>query len=162
WILDEFSLPIGVDTTTGGLPYDQMVEKNISYRKPDGSYRPGLGDGRQRLREQDEDGIDAEILYPPAPGPGFIRNLLRKGDRDAYLAVVQGYNTWLAEDFCGLAPDRLVGMAIVPESGVDDAVAELERCRKMGLRGVCLGMWPNGSQDPLDEDDRYWAAALDL
>jgi hypothetical protein len=48
-----------------------MIEQNISYRKPDGSGPPGLGDGRQRLREQDEDGIDAEVLYP-GPGPSFI------------------------------------------------------------------------------------------
>ena len=36
-----------------------------SYFNEDGSRAEGTGDGAQRLREQDEDGIDAEILFAP-------------------------------------------------------------------------------------------------
>jgi len=48
---------------------------------------------------------------------------------------------------------------------VADAIAEMERCKKMGLRTTALQQWPNGSGDPAKdhrEDDRFWAAALDL
>jgi predicted TIM-barrel fold metal-dependent hydrolase len=83
-------------------------------------------------------------------------------DPQCYLALVQAYNTFLAREYCSVAPDRLLGMALVPETGIDDAVAELQRCRKMGLRGATLTMWPNGSPNPAPEDDRFWSAALDL
>ena len=163
WIIDDkFFMSVGVETGVGGRPYDEMVAKNARHRMLDGTHAPGMGDGRQRLREQDQDGIDAEILYPPVIGLGFIRNLLDKGDGDAYLAVLQGYNTWLGEDFCSVAPDRLIGMTMVPETGIDDAIAEMERCKKMGLHGVCLSKWPNGSDEASPDDDRFWAASLDL
>ena len=135
WILGSIAKPLSVDTATGGRPYDQMVAKNITYKRADGPYGPGLGDGTQRLREQDQDGIDAEVLFPPVFGPNFLKNILtEQGDQEAYVAVIQGYNTWLGEDFCSVAPDRLIGTAILPETGVDDAIAEMQRCAKMGLR----------------------------
>jgi uncharacterized protein len=163
WMMGDVVLPFSVETGTGGRPYDEMRKENISYKRADGTYGPGLGDGRQRLREQDEDGLSAEVLFPPVLGPNFIRNLL-DGDNDmeAYLAVIEGYNTWLAGDFCSVAPDRLIGMGIIPETGVDDAIAEMERCREMGLRGICLNKWPNGGDEPEPDDDRFWAASLDM
>src|SRR5262249_22638602 len=68
----------------------------------------------------------------------------------------------LAEDFCSVAPDRLIGCGIVPETGVDDAVEEMQRCSRMGLPAICLNKWPNGSDDPSPDDDRFWAESLEL
>src|SRR5690606_23887640 len=59
-------------------------------------------------------------------------------------------------------PDRLVGCAVVPVSGIDDAVAELERVHALGLRAVAPHQFPNGGGAPAPEDDRFWARALDL
>src|SRR5439155_23348433 len=138
WIVGEFTTPLHMNLAAG-LPYDQLLLENIRYRNPDGSYRPGAGDGVQRVRNLVEDGIDAEILFPPVAVPGLIKKLLGKGERDAYIAIVQAYNNWLAQEYCAVAPDRLIGMPIVPASGVDDAIAEIERCAKLDLLGVCLG-----------------------
>ena len=76
-----------------------------SYWEADGSV-PVTGSGRalQRLAEQDHDGVDAEVLYPPVFISRFIENI---SDREAYLAMVRAYNTFLAEDYCSVAPDRL-------------------------------------------------------
>jgi len=144
------------------LSFDQFTPNNTQrYHFNDGTSRPGTGDAVQRLREQDKDGIDAEVLFFPIFGPAFLRKLLPK-NKDAYLACVQAYNTFLGQEYCAVAPDRLIGNAMMPECGVDDAVAEMERCRKMGLRAVSLTMWPNGAPDPKPElDDRFWAALLD-
>jgi hypothetical protein len=48
---------------------------------------------------------------------------------------MQGYDTFLA-DFCRSAPDRLTGNAILPETGIDDGLAELARCKKLGLPSI--------------------------
>jgi len=72
-----------------------------TYWEPDGSPVPGTGDAVQRLQEQDADGLDAEVLYPPVFISRFIENI---SDPEAYLAMVRAYNTFLAEDYCSLAP----------------------------------------------------------
>ena len=64
-----------------------------------------------------------------------MANMIRK-DKDCYLALIQAYNTFFASEYCSVAPDRLIGVALVPETGVDDAIAELARVRKLGLRAV--------------------------
>ena len=112
----------------------------------------------QRLREQDDDGIDAEVLFAPVFASRFIEKI---PDRDAYLAMVQAYNDWLA-DYCSVAPDRLIGNALMPISGIDDAIAELERAKEIGFKSVQLLTVPNGGTGPKPEDDRFWEKALEL
>ena len=53
-------------------------------------------------------------------------------------------------------------MGVMPITNVEDAVAEMKHCKELGLRGVLLGGLPNGKGYPTPEDDRFWAAALDL
>ena len=132
--------------------------KGVSYWNADGSAGPGTGDARQRLREQDADGLDAEVLYPPV----FIGKLIEQiSDKRAYLAMVRAYNDFLAE-YCATAPDRLIGTAVMPVTGLDDALAELRRCRDLGLRATSLSMFPNGGGAPKPEDERFWESALAL
>jgi predicted TIM-barrel fold metal-dependent hydrolase len=132
--------------------------KGVSYWNSDGSPGPGTGDARQRLREQDQDGIDAEVLYPPV----FIGKLIEAiSDKKAYGAMVRAYNDFLAE-YCSLAPDRLIGTAVMPITGLDDARAELRRCRALGLRAAWLSMFPHGGGAPKAEDDGFWEEALGL
>ena len=149
-------------TLYAGARYDDFVKPTaLSYHFPDGSNRPGTGDAVQRLREQDQDGIDAEVLFPGS-GVSMARNHLDAKDKEAYLAVVQAYNNFLASEYCAVAPDRLIGNMVLPESGIGDAIAEMERCSKLGLTTVTFRNWPNGGSTPSPEDDRFWAAAIDL
>jgi predicted TIM-barrel fold metal-dependent hydrolase len=132
---------------------------NASYFYPDGTLREGAGDGVQRLHEQDLDGIDAEVLFAPVFVARFIESI---SDKDVYRSIVQAYNSWLIEEYCAPAPDRLICNALIPISGVDHAVAELHRAKELGFRGVQLQQHPNGSGAPKPEDDRFWEAALSL
>ena len=124
-----------------------------------GSAAPGAGDGYQRLREQDRDGLDAEALFPPVFATRFIEAIQ---DREVYVSMVQAYNTFLAQDFCSVAPDRLIGNGVIPVTGIDDAVNELKRCSELGLRSVAFHQFPNGTGGPKPEDDRFWETALNL
>jgi predicted TIM-barrel fold metal-dependent hydrolase len=132
--------------------------KGQSYFREDGSRTDGAGDGLQRLREQDEDGLDAELLFAPIFASRFLENI---PDKAVYLAMVQAYNSWLAE-YMSIAPDRLIGNALMPVSGIDDALAELARVKELGFRTVQLLQFPNGSGVPRPDDDRFWERALEL
>ena len=146
-----------------GLRYDEFTPARArSYWNPDGSPRPGTSgfDPVQRLREQDMDGVDAEVLFWPV-GMNMVHQLMGKDD-DAYRAVIRMYTDFLGE-YCSVAPDRLIGSLVLPQTGIDDAIAEIEHGRRLGLRSVILQNWPNGSGAPVpDVDDRFWAAAQAL
>jgi predicted TIM-barrel fold metal-dependent hydrolase len=144
------------------VPFDLYGGKGRDNWKPFGqSYEttPGTGSPQQRLAEQDRDGIDAEVLFPGISGPPLWRAIT---DDAAYLATVRAYNDFLAEEYCAADPDRLIGLGAIPWTGVNDAVAEMEHCARKGLKGIALGTFPNGKGYPTREDDRFWAAALDL
>jgi predicted TIM-barrel fold metal-dependent hydrolase len=117
---------------------------------------PGCGSAEQRLREQDQDGIDAEIIF--ALG---IRNRAIR-DKTAFIAIIRGFNDYMVEEYCAIDPDRLIGMAVLPNIGAEDDIAEMERCKRLGFKAAWLSTYPSGKSYPTVEDDRFWAAALDI
>jgi len=139
--------PFTVVLQITGVPYEQLGLAGSRYGV-------GTGSPEQRLREQDQDGVDAEILFTH---PVYINTWRGITDNDPYKAMIHAYNEWLAEEYCSFAPDRLIAMGIIPDTGVDDAIAEMEYCASMGLKGVCLYKFPNGKGYPLPEDDRFLA-----
>lgn len=133
--------------------------RGMSYYNEDGSAATGAGSAEQRLREQDQDGIDAEVLFPPVFASRFLEGI---ADPEVYLSMIQAYNTFLAQDFNAVAPDRLIGNAVIPVSGIKHAVAELKRVKDLGIRSVAFYQFPNGTGSPADEDDEFWETALDI
>ena len=118
----------------------------------------GVGPPEQRIAEQDQDGLEAEVLFPNMQmGPRLWRTM---SDDDAYRAAVRAYNDWLGEEYCAVSRDRLIGLGVIPWTNLDDAVAELEHCAKLGLRGVTLGVFPSGYGYPTPADDGFWSAAI--
>jgi predicted TIM-barrel fold metal-dependent hydrolase len=138
-----------------GLPYEKRTLRLGRY-----DTTPGLGSPEQRLREQDLDGVAGEVLFN-FPTPDTYRGIKEK-DVGAFRAVIHAWNEFLAEEYCPVAPNRLVAMGLMPDSGIEDALAELEYCARAGLKGVCLTRYPAGEEFPTPGDDRFWAAALDL
>jgi len=140
----------------GGKGRDQYLPFNGRYEGT-----PGTGSAQQRLREQDQDGIDAEVLFPSQQGgPKFWRRI---EDDDAYKAVVRAYNSWLVEKYCAVNPERLIGVGILPlVNDVGGVIAELDYCVGMGFKTVLLQGFPSGKSYPSEEDDRFWSRALEL
>ncbi|HSK29601.1 MAG TPA: amidohydrolase family protein, partial [Candidatus Limnocylindria bacterium] len=136
--------------------YGGRAPESFDPTKLDYDHTPGCGSAEQRLREQDQDGIDAEVLFALDVRNPAIR------DKAAFIAVIQGFNDYFAEEYCAVDRDRLIGVAVLPNIGADEDVAEMERCKRMGLKAVWLSTFPSGRGHPTTEDDRFWAAALDL
>ena len=54
-----------------------------------------------RLQEQDEDGVDAEVLYPT---PRISMNVfVTNKDSEFHVACIRAYNDWLSE-YAGYRP----------------------------------------------------------
>jgi uncharacterized protein len=153
-IIVENRPPMSPGLAITGKPFEEHEPDIVIW---EGS--PGTGTPDQRLREQDQDGVDAEILFTHPSYPNHWRGIR---DNGPYTAMVQAYNEYLALEYCTVDPDRLIPIGVIPESGVDDAIAEMERCAKNGMRGVNLHRFPSGKGYPTPEDDRFWAVAVDL
>ena len=83
-----------------------------------------------RLKDQDTDGVQAEVLY------GILGAAMRLDDDAAAAEMMRIYNAWLA-NFCANSPQRFAGIANIPSHDVTAAVAEVERvAARGGLRGV--------------------------
>ena len=145
------------------FPFDLYGGKGREQWQPVGQTydnTPGTGPAAQRVSEMDADGIGAEILFPgQVTGPKFWRNIK---DNDAYQAVVRGWNDWLAEEYCSVDPRRLIGVGVIPATNLDSAIAEMAHCKKLGFRTVVISSFPSGFAHPSPEDDRFWAASLDM
>lgn len=89
-----------------------------------------LTDPDLRIRDQDRDGIQAEVLY------GILGAAQRLQDPEAEVEVMRIYNEWLA-GFCSVQPERFAGLAAIPSASIEAAVAEIERVAKRGVvRGI--------------------------
>jgi len=89
-----------------------------------------LTDPDLRLKDQDRDGIQAEVLY------GVLGATMRLNDDEAAGEVLRIYNEWLA-DFCSKHPERYAGLANIPNHAIEAAVGEIERAaRRGGVRGL--------------------------
>jgi predicted TIM-barrel fold metal-dependent hydrolase len=91
---------------------------------------PRLTDPDLRIKDQDRDGVQAEVLF------GILGAGQRLGDDAAATEMMRIYNDWLAE-FCDVHPQRFAGLASIPNHDVAAAAAEIERVAKRGaLRGL--------------------------
>ena len=103
-----------------------------------------------RLRDMDRDGVETQVLF----GPIFAISTEDPALRDA---CYRAYNDFLGE-LCSSAPDRLIGVPMLPEYP-EAATAELYRlASKGGVRQVNLQI--ANIKAPLDDPawESFWTA----
>ena len=119
--------------------------------------REGGWDPAERIKDMEMDGVSGEVLYT-----SLGCTLFWLEDAALQEACFRVYNDWLAA-FVSHAPERFAGLALISMWNVDNAVKELERSRKRGLKGAMV--WsspPAGRAFAAAEYDRFWSAAEDL
>ena len=137
-------MTIGLVTKTRGKNYEELRWGGSRYD----TINQGCFEATARVKEMQEDGLQLEVIYPPQR---TMRHFMLDEDKEFHLAGVQAYNDWLAKGFVGKAPEHFVGQGQIPNLGIEASVAEMKRCRQMGLRGVVISSWPSGK--PFLDDD---------
>jgi len=119
--------------------------------------RPSGWDPVERVKDQDIDGVEAEVLYTTLGMP-----LFRIEDADLQRACFATYNDWVAE-FSSHNPKRLYAIGLISLADIDMGVKELERIHKQGLRGAMI--WGSPPEDKPYHSriyDKFWQAAAEL
>ncbi len=154
WVIEGVKDPItfGMNACAGLDPSEQRGWVRFE------DIRRGGYDPVVRLTEMDKDGVDAEVLYPT---PRLSQGVAANQDPELHHAMVSAYNDWLSE-YAGEAPARFAGLAMLPNRGVEGALAEIDRVwGRPGIRGFLMTAYPNGALEPVADDDKVWAALSD-
>jgi uncharacterized protein len=130
--LSHYSKGLVVDKTKGISAVDQekhfkTIAFNETFRYED---YPGGWEPSARLKDQDLDGVGAEVLFSSA-----VRQLYGITDEPFQRAIFHSYNAWLHE-FCSYNPERLIGLALIPILDMEHSVADIHHYAKLGFRGV--------------------------
>ncbi len=149
-------LPAGFAGTLGG-----MGDKNIvaGPERTYVGYAPfGAMDAKERAERITNEGMRAAILYPTI---GILWEPEVK-DPEIAGAYCRAYNRWIV-DFCSDSGGRLVPIAHVSLSDVDEATRELERSVRAGAKGAFMHPfnWPRKSPGHPDFD-RFWTKAQEI
>jgi predicted TIM-barrel fold metal-dependent hydrolase len=95
------------------------------------NHRPASRSSPPRWQCRRSDGVDAEIIY------GVLCTASKLNDTEASNEVLRIYSDWL-KDSCSHYPNRQIGLACLPNGSVEQAVKEVHRVAKMGLKGLEL------------------------
>jgi predicted TIM-barrel fold metal-dependent hydrolase len=116
--------------------------------------RPGCYDIHQRVRDMDVNGVLGSMCFPTMAGFN-ARTFVEAADKELSLVMLQAYNDWHIDDWCGTYPGRFIPLAIVPMWDVELVASEIRRTAAKGARGVSFVEAPHAYGLPSFHSD-YW------
>jgi predicted TIM-barrel fold metal-dependent hydrolase len=105
WKFRQYTIPNSALNAIAGRPKDEYG------LEPQGldEIRPGCYDVDERVKDMSAGGLLAQLCFPTFPG--FAGRLFATDDPDFSLALVQAYNDWHIDAWCGAYPGRFIPMA---------------------------------------------------
>ena len=147
----ERPIPLSLISAAGKTPEELSPRGAVFEKLHRGGWEP-----QARLKDQEADGVAAEVIYPSV---GMEICCLK--DLDYKKACMDAYNLWLAE-FCAAAPDRLIGQGQTAMRTPEEGIEDLGKLKEMGLRGAMLPGIPGVEDYDSTIYDPFWEAAIDM
>ncbi len=139
-----------------GRRYEGLSNLGLAARMeevPEAAYEP-----KARVEAMAQDGVEAEMVYSTIG----TRIYTSPVNGELMSACFRAVNDWTSE-FVGAFPSKLAGAALINVENTEDAVDELHRCSKLGLRSAAVATYP-GDESPyrLPFYNSFWEKAEDL
>jgi predicted TIM-barrel fold metal-dependent hydrolase len=159
WLYEGQELPnIGLNAVAGKPPAEYGIEPTSF-----GEMRKGCWDIDQRIADMDANGVLGSMCFPSFPQ--FCGQLFsRTEDKQVALAMVQAYNDWHIDQWCGSYPGRFIPLAIPPIWDPELMADEVRRVAAKGCRAVTFSEnpeklgWPSYHSEHWDP---FWKAVSD-
>lgn len=151
--LDAGEIPARHDSDAPRLVIDgdgggRIMRGDTTFR----AVEPVLWDVDMRLAEMDRAGLSHQVVSPVP--------VVMEHASGADPECARSTNDSIAEA-CEQSGGRLLGLGCLPLGDIDAAVAELRRCREIGLHGVEVGTRIGGLDLDAPDLDRFWDACDD-
>ena len=115
--------------------------------------RPGCYNVDERVKDMNAGGILGSICFPSFPG--FAGRLFVTDDPDFSLALLQAYNDWHIEEWCGAYPARFIPMALPVIWDAEKCAEEVRRVAKKGVHALTFTENPAAMGYPSFHNE-YW------
>ncbi|HMD47383.1 MAG TPA: amidohydrolase family protein, partial [Acidimicrobiales bacterium] len=125
--------------------------------------RPGCYDIHERIKDMNANGVLGSMCFPSMPQ--FCGQLFaRTEDKDVAKAMVEAYNDWHVESWCGPYPGRFLPLALPMMWDPELTAAEVRRMAGLGCHALTFSENPAALGYPslhTDHWDPVWAACCD-
>jgi predicted TIM-barrel fold metal-dependent hydrolase len=116
--------------------------------------RPGCYNVDERVKDMNAGGVLGSMCFPSFPG--FAGRLFATEDHDFSLALVQAYNDWHVEEWCGAYPARFIPMTLPVIWDAEACAQEIRRNAKRGVHSLTFTENPSAMGYPSFHDLDYW------
>ncbi len=148
---------VGLNAVAGRVPEEYGLEPT-TFKE----IRIGCFDVDERVKDMNANGVLGSLNFPSmARFCGQFFASRAEQDPDLALAVLQAYNDWHIEAWCGAYPDRFIPCTIPPIWDPQLMAAEVHRTAAKGSHCVSFSMNPHALGLPSlhgDHWDPFWAA----
>jgi predicted TIM-barrel fold metal-dependent hydrolase len=159
WLYEGQELPnIGLNAVAGRPPAEYGIDPTSFEEMRSGCYDIG-----ERIRDMNANGVLGSMCFPSFPQ--FCGQLFsRTDDKAVALAMVQAYNDWHIDEWCGHESGRFIPLAIPPIWDPQLMADEVRRVAKKGCRAVTFSEnpeklgWPSMHNEHWDP---FWKACAD-
>lgn len=159
WIFDNKRAgAIGLNAVAG-RPKDEFGCEPAAFDQ----MREGTYNIHARIDDMNVNGILASINFPSVVGFDGFR-FMTFDDKKVGLRMLQAYNDWHIDEWCGTYPGRNIPCAIIPYWMPDEAAKEIDRVAKKGARTISMCDNPTFHGLPGIHNDVYkpvWKALAD-
>jgi predicted TIM-barrel fold metal-dependent hydrolase len=125
--------------------------------------RSGCFDIHDRVRDMDANGVIGSMCFPSFPN--LCGQLFAKSnDLDLGLAVLQAYNDWHIDEWCGTYPGRFIPLSLPPLWDPEAMAAEVRRVAKKDCHAVSFSENPSKLKLPSfhsEHWDPFWKACAE-
>ncbi len=160
WMYDGREMPnIGLNAVSGRPPEEYGMEPMAF-----ADMRPGCYDIHERVRDMDANGVLGSMCFPSFPqlcGQVFARS----SDLEAGLAVLQAYNDWHVDEWCGTYAGRFIPLGLVPLWDPELMADEVRRLADKGCHAISFSENPEKLKFPSFHNahwDPFWRALCDV
>lgn len=159
WSYEGSEIPnIGLNAVAGRSPEEYGIEPT-SFEE----MRAGCYDIHERVRDMNVNGVLGSMCFPSFPQ--FCGQLFaRTEDKEQALAMLQAYNDWHVEGWCGAYPGRFIPLALPPLWDPELMGAEVRRMAAKGCHAVTFSENPSKLGYPSlhsEHWDPFWSACSD-
>ncbi len=161
WHYNGSEIPnVGLNAVVGRPPDEYGIEPSSLTEM-----RLGCYDVHERVRDMSANGVLGSMCFPSFPqfcGQLFARRAAT--DAGEALAMIQAYNDWHVEAWCGAEPGRFIPLSLPVMWDPELGAAEVHRMAAKGVHAVTFSEnpaklgWPSFHSDHWDP---FWTACAD-